>query len=238
MRSIANKRTAAEIVDAKKVRQKIPIIGYALMGKLAQGDQTGYELSLIMGPPRNFIWEAKHSQIYTVLAVLAKAGYVTFSQVIQDSRPNKKVYAITDRGREALREWVLHSPTPEPHRHEFAMKVVSLWALSPSEALEVIQNQIAMTNTEIGMIDEHYDEAQKRYQTTFPVPVTSRYFGLYAAIKHARDSKLASIQWYEWIADQLIATLDETQAPVPAAKASPGAQQRVKSRVKKTSVLA
>jgi len=213
MSSKVNKRTAAEISEAKKARQKIPIIGYALMGKLAQGDQTGYELSLIMGPPRNFIWEAKHSQIYTVLAGLAKEGYVTFSQVIQDSRPNKKVYTITEQGRAALREWVLHSPTPEPHRYEFAMKVVSLWALSPTEALQVIRDQIAMTKTEIGMIDDHYEEAQKRYQTTFPVPVTSRYFGLYAAIKHARDSKLASIQWYEWIADQLVEALESGVAP-------------------------
>ncbi len=213
MSSKVNKRTAAEISEAKKVRQKVPIIGYALMGKLAQGDQTGYELSLIMGPPRNFIWEAKHSQIYTVLAGLAKEGYVTFSQVIQDSRPNKKVYTITEQGRAALREWVLHSPTPEPHRYEFAMKVVSLWTLSPTEALQVIRDQIAMTNTEIGMIDDHYEEAQKRYQTTFPVPVTSRYFGLYAAIKHARDSKLASIQWYEWIADQLVETLESGAPP-------------------------
>ena len=212
MRNNLIKRTASEMSEAKKARQKIPIIGYALMGRLAQGDQTGYELSLIMGPPRNFIWEAKHSQIYTVLAALARAGYVTFSQVIQNSKPNKKVYSITDQGREALRDWVLHSPTPEPHRHEFAMKVVSLWTVSPSEALEVIRNQITMTRTEIGMIDEHYEEAQRRYQTTFPVPVTSRYFGLYAAIKNARDSKLSAIKWYEWIADQLVEALDGTDS--------------------------
>ncbi len=38
------------------------------MGRLAQSESTGYDLSLLMGPPRNFIWEAKHSQIYPVLA--------------------------------------------------------------------------------------------------------------------------------------------------------------------------
>ena len=207
MRSKLNKRTALEAAEAKKTGQKIPVIGYALMGRLAQGDQTGYQLSLIMGPPRNFIWEAKHSQIYTVLGALARAGYVTFSQVIQDSKPNKKVYSITEQGRAALREWVLQSPTPEPHRHEFAMKVVSMWTVSPEDALRVIRDQIELTNTEIGMIDEHYNEAQRRYNTTFPVPVTSRYFGLYAAIKQARDTKLAAIEWYEWIAEQLVDTL-------------------------------
>lgn len=208
MRSNSSKRTASQVSEARKARQKIPIIGYTLMGRLAQGDQTGYELSLMMGPPRNFMWEAKHSQIYTVLAALASAGYVTFSQVIQDSRPNKKVYTLTDLGKAALRDWVLNSPTPEPHRHEFAMKVASLWTLSPAEALEVIRAQIAMTYTEIGMIDDHYEEAQRRNQVSFPPPVTDRYFGLYATVKYARDIKMCAIEWYEWIAEQLVAELN------------------------------
>ena len=209
LRGKVTKQTSTPATGSKSADPKIPVIGYALLGKLAQGDQTGYELSLIMGPPRNFIWEAKHSQIYTVLGTLARSGYVTYSHVIQDSKPNKKVYSITEEGRAALRSWVLQSPTPEPHRKEFAMKVVSLWMASPEEALRVIREQIDLANTEIGMIDEHYKEAQVRYNTTFPVPVTSRYFGLYAAIKHSRDSKLFAIQWYEWIAAQLEETLED-----------------------------
>jgi hypothetical protein len=43
------------------------------------------------------------------------AGYATQERVVQDARPDKTVYAITDRGRETLREWVEQAPLDAGH---------------------------------------------------------------------------------------------------------------------------
>jgi hypothetical protein len=74
------------------------------------------------------------------------------------------------------------------------------------------------------MIDDHYEEAQRRNQVSFPPPVTDRYFGLYATVKYARDIKMCAIEWYEWIAEQLVAELNgqegKTAKPARPAKSS------------------
>ncbi|APD13569.1 helix-turn-helix transcriptional regulator [Pandoraea pulmonicola] len=198
-KAAASKQVISDADHAATVRAKIPVIGYALLGRLAHQDQTGYELSLLMGPPRNYTWEANHSQIYPVLAVLTEAGYVTFSHVVQESKPNKKIYRITEAGRVALREWVKTAPTHTPTRNEFNLKVASLGLLSAAEAVDVLHRQIEMIEGEIRAISEHLEEAQGRYGVTFPVGADHELFGLYSTITFSREHRVFTLQWYQWM---------------------------------------
>lgn len=187
--------------DAKPAH-RIPVIGYALLGRLAHHDQTGYELSQLMGPPKNFNWEAGHSQIYPVLKSLTDAGYVVYTNVLQDGRPNKKVYSLTSKGQDALREWVADAPTPAPTRNEFNLKVFSLWTIPPRKAIEVLEKQVALVESEIEAISAHLDEAQSRYGVTFPVAADSKIFGLYSSIMFTRESRVFALQWYRWMIEE------------------------------------
>ncbi|TCW78802.1 hypothetical protein C5O80_31430 [Burkholderia sp. SRS-46] len=198
-KAATRKQATSDIAGTATVRAKIPVIGYALLGKLAHQDQTGYELALLMGPPRNYTWEANHSQIYPVLAVLTDAGYVTFSQVVQESKPNKKVYRLTDEGRDALREWVRTAPTHTPTRNEFNLKVASLGLLSAAEAADVVRRQIEMIEGEIQAISAHLEEAQARYGVKFPVSADHELFGLYSTVTFSREHRAFTLQWYQWM---------------------------------------
>ena len=51
-------------------------LGYAILGLLADGPQTGYDLTRRMERPVGFYWTARHSQIYPELARLEAAGLV------------------------------------------------------------------------------------------------------------------------------------------------------------------
>lgn len=182
---------------------KIPVIGYALMGRLAHHDQTGYELSQLMGPPRNFNWEAGHSQIYPVLKSLTEAGYVVYTSVQQDGKPNKKVYSLTGKGRDALYDWVAQAPTPVPTRNEFNLKVFSLWMLPPDQAIEVLEQQVMLVESEIEAITAHLQDAERRYGVTFPVRADSKIFGLYSSVMYTRESRNFALQWYRWMIEEL-----------------------------------
>ncbi|WP_322060183.1 PadR family transcriptional regulator [Paraburkholderia sp. J63] len=195
----ASQSTGATEAGTHVASKKIPVIGYALLGRLAHHDQTGYDLSLLMGPPKNYNWEASHSQIYPVLGALAEAGYVTFSHAAER---NKKVYSLTDAGREALRAWVAEAPTPSPTRNEFNLKVFSLWLLSPEEAIDVIKKQIALVEGEIADIDNHLADAQRRYDVQFPVGADHHVFGLYSSVMFTRESRVFTLQWYRWMLDE------------------------------------
>ena len=74
------------------------------------GQATPYDLKLMVSASVGHFWSLPHSQLYAEPARLARAGYVT-EQREQDGR-RRKLYSLTDRGRDALQVW-LAAPTTE-----------------------------------------------------------------------------------------------------------------------------
>ncbi len=68
-----------------------------------------------MKAPIGFYWHARYSQIYPELAKLEVEELATFEVVAQHDLPAKKVYTITEKGREALKEWVTTPNTLPSH---------------------------------------------------------------------------------------------------------------------------
>ena len=79
---------------------------HGLLGFLNYNDMTGYELDKAFKQSLNFFWRAQTSQIYRELNTMQKKGWLTSTKVLQEDKPNKKLYSITDLGREALSEWL------------------------------------------------------------------------------------------------------------------------------------
>jgi DNA-binding PadR family transcriptional regulator len=77
-----------------------------VLGLLAKGERSGYDLSKKAEASVGWVWAPARSQIYAVLPRLVKAGLATSRKVAQSGRPDKHVYRITKRGREAVREWL------------------------------------------------------------------------------------------------------------------------------------
>jgi PadR family transcriptional regulator AphA len=83
-------------------------LNYALLGIIDTGNRpySGYELKKIFDSSMQFYWNATYTQIYSTLSRMYDEGLLTMEIVHQDDHPNRKMYAITDLGRTALREWV------------------------------------------------------------------------------------------------------------------------------------
>lgn len=190
-------------------------LGYALLCLLARRDRTGYELSQFTKPPRNhLLWSAGHSQIYPELAKLSEAGLVTFSEVAQASRPDKKVYRLTDMGRRNLRSWVLKPPKPAPFRNELTLKAHASWLVDPEEGAAMFRARMEIAEDEIEMIRDHQRNLETRYGAVFPPPVDNPLFGTYANLKFAIDSRKQLIEWCRWMENELMqaapATVEKT----------------------------
>ena len=82
----------------------------ALLGLLRTRPMSGYDLRKDVERSVGYFWAPAKTQIYATLPKLVAAGYATEERVLQDARPDKSVYAITEAGRDALREWVEEAP--------------------------------------------------------------------------------------------------------------------------------
>lgn len=83
------------------------------------GPSTPYLLKQgVAGSVGNF-WSVPHSQLYAEPARLARAGYVTEER--EEGGRRRRTYAITEKGREALRDWLADAELPLPELRDPAL---------------------------------------------------------------------------------------------------------------------
>ena len=99
---------------------------HAILVSLAERSASGYELARRFDASIGHFWSASHQQIYKVLGRMEGDKLVSADLIAQEGRPDKKVYAITDDGRDELRAWLARPSKPEALRSEFALKLRAL----------------------------------------------------------------------------------------------------------------
>jgi DNA-binding PadR family transcriptional regulator len=76
-----------------------------ILGLLATGAETGYEIKQIADVSTRFFWGASYGQIYPELRRLEQAGLVRGEEQPRGNVP-RRVYQLTARGRAALESWL------------------------------------------------------------------------------------------------------------------------------------
>ena len=165
---------------------------YSLLGCLTIRPWSGYDLAKLFDETITHFWSASHSQIYRTLNQMLDDGLVTFDRIEQTDYPDKKVYSITETGRDELRAWLA-----EPHglvviRHEFLVQLTFANLLSDAEALHVMQQYRAKLQASLAA----YDEAKPHPIYTYARSARERFFwGLSAKV--GRASLEAELQWID-----------------------------------------
>ncbi len=85
-------------------------IEYAILGILSLRPMTGYDLKKVMQESQFMHWSGNNNQIYKALLELLEQEYVENEVQHQDGAPSKKLYTITQKGREELAEWSASAP--------------------------------------------------------------------------------------------------------------------------------
>lgn len=113
------------------------------LGILFFEDATGYEINKLASDGRysHFI-EASYGSIYPALTKLTAEGLVTFRQEQQDGKPTRKVYSITDLGRQSLRAYLHEAPKQDVFKSEFLFICLYARVLGPENMQKVVNERI------------------------------------------------------------------------------------------------
>jgi DNA-binding PadR family transcriptional regulator len=79
---------------------------HAILVSLSEQAGSGYELAHRFDRSIGYFWAATHQQIYRTLRTMEDDGWVHVDVVVQQGRPDKKVYGVTDGGRAELARWI------------------------------------------------------------------------------------------------------------------------------------
>lgn len=160
---------------------------------LNTGETTGYEIrkSASEGKFSHFV-DASYGSIYPALERLAKDGKVTFRVEQQDGRPARKVYAITDEGRDELCEALFEPPAPDIYRSEFLMVAVHAETLPREVVARAIQRQLQHLRDEAKLIASIAEEEKGAATTAW-------------AVEYGRHCMASHIEHLERTKDELLA---------------------------------
>ena len=104
----------------------------ALLGLLSVRPMTGYEIRHHFDRALAPWWDTPRTQIYPKLRELESRQLIEHEYVVQESKPNKRLYSPTDAGRALLQEW-LKGTIPWPDLRHHMMMRLFLGNLLPAE---------------------------------------------------------------------------------------------------------
>ena len=115
---------------------------HGLLGLLNYQPMTGYELDKEFKESLSHFWQAKPQQIYRELDAMEQKGWLESKRVVQEEKPNKRVYSITAKGKTEFMDW-LSSPGKDIEnatrvKSVFFMRLFFAGETSREQALELL----------------------------------------------------------------------------------------------------
>nr|WP_321457498.1 PadR family transcriptional regulator [uncultured Cohaesibacter sp.] len=116
-------------------------------------DRTGYDIRKFSTEGNfSFFIDASFGSIYPALNKMESEGLVTGRHVSEEGKPARKIYSITEAGRDVLFHELLQPHRPDIFKSEFLL--ISLFArlIGPEAIQSAIDRQLAMLHEELAII--------------------------------------------------------------------------------------
>jgi PadR family transcriptional regulator AphA len=178
---------------------RISTLGYALLTLLARESLSGYDLAQHMKRPLGFFWQAQHSQIYPELAYLEEQECVSHQVIVQEDRPQKKLYTITEVGRAMLKAWVTQPPPPPLERNELLLKAYTIWLADQAQAVGLFRAQEQLHAERLALYEQIQASIESKGRPLHDEPR----FGDYATVRMGVAYEREYVTWCRWMIEQL-----------------------------------
>jgi len=96
---------------------------YAIMGILSMGPMSGYDIKKKFEQSLSYFWSESYGQIYPILKKLAQQELATKSIERHEGKPDRHIYALTDKGQKTLQDWMIQPVGRQIGRHEILLKL-------------------------------------------------------------------------------------------------------------------
>mgnify|MGYP001225354313 CR=1 FL=1 len=129
---------------------------HALLGLLSYGPATGYDLRSAFDLPAYLFWQVTLPQVYRTLRRMEREGWLRSTIEPQEGKPSRRVYQLTEAGRQELTRWLAETPEIPETRHPLLVKLFFGSSAPPGSLAAHVAAWRA-----------HYAALLRRYQTEF-----------------------------------------------------------------------
>jgi len=180
---------------------------HAILSLLAHDPLSGYELMKLFDSSVGYFWHATHPQIYKELARLEQDGQIIHHAVAQRGRPTKKIYRLSDSGREDLMAWLRVPAGAQRSKDEMMLKTFSSGLLSSEEVLNLVAQHREVHERRL----QQYQELE-RFLRSGPITTNRLRLGAYLTLLRGILYERDYIEWCDQASDLLRQASDEAAA--------------------------
>ncbi|MEO1397747.1 MAG: PadR family transcriptional regulator [Pseudomonadota bacterium] len=118
-------------------------------------ESTGYEIRKLVseGHFSHFV-DASYGSIYPALAKMEQEGLVTAREEFQPGKPPRKVYSVTDEGRDAFLVALTKPAQKDIFKSEFLLLAMCAEMMQPDDVRRAVDTQLDYLAREIQQINE------------------------------------------------------------------------------------
>jgi DNA-binding PadR family transcriptional regulator len=120
-----------------------------VLAALLDGESSGYDLAKSFDASVANFWTATPQQLYRELDRLATDGLIEARLVQQERRPNKRMFSLTEAGREAIRTFTATPPKPSTFRNELLIKVNAVDGGDAAAVRTLVAEQLDWSTTKL-----------------------------------------------------------------------------------------
>jgi DNA-binding PadR family transcriptional regulator len=177
---------------------------HAILVSLSEQSGSGYELARRFDRSIGYFWSATHQQIYRTLRAMEGDGWVSVTPVVQQGRPDKKVYRVSDAGRAELSRWIAEpltgqgSSAVDARVRDLAVKVRA----AGYGDVDTVRAQVAALRAERAARLETYRRLEKR-QFPHRRSLTGTALHQYLVLRGGIRAEESAIDWLDEVAAAL-----------------------------------
>ncbi|GAA1548207.1 PadR family transcriptional regulator [Streptomyces albidochromogenes] len=113
------------------------------------GEYSGYQLAKAFDIGVANFWHALPQQLYAELAKLEKEGLVAGRHVVQETRPNKRMFRVTRAGLAEFEAFAAAAPKASFIRDDLMVKVQAADSVDTGPVIEQLEEQAALAEAKI-----------------------------------------------------------------------------------------
>jgi PadR family transcriptional regulator AphA len=130
--------------------ESLPTMSYVVLGLLERRPRSGYDLAAFADRSIAHFWPVSRSLIYREIRRLEELGLLVATEVAQAKFPDKRVYSLTQQGKQALDRWLAEPGFGEVrYRNGFLVKLFLGRRMSPEQQQDLLAQYREAVQTEL-----------------------------------------------------------------------------------------
>jgi DNA-binding PadR family transcriptional regulator len=130
------------------------MLEYIILGLLMQKEMSGYDLKQWMAGCTSYFFDASFGSIYPALKRMDQKGYIIYRETVEDGK-FKKIYSISDLGKEYFLRWLEQPIEFEKANHNFLVNIYFYKYLPTDVAINNLKEFVKVLEQHLNQLNEH-----------------------------------------------------------------------------------